>query len=42
MFRSNIMMYFHLVMPREGAWEIINALGSLGCIEIIDNEPEIP
>lgn len=36
MFRSNLMMYYHLVMPRESAWDIVNGLGELGCVEIVD------
>lgn len=42
MFRSNLMLYYHLVMPRESAWDIINGLGELGCVEIVDHEPTLP
>lgn len=42
MFRSNLMGYYNLIMPRESAWDIFNALGMLGCVEIVDYDPTIP
>jgi V-type H+-transporting ATPase subunit a len=29
-------------MPRESAWDIINVLGDLGTVEIIDHDPAVP
>lgn len=37
MFRSTIMLHYNLVMPRESAWDIINGLGEMGIVEIIDS-----
>jgi V-type H+-transporting ATPase subunit a len=36
MFRSDRMGYYTLHMPREYAWEVINELGALDCLQFVD------
>jgi len=36
MFRSDRMGYYNLIMPREYAWEVLNELGNLDCLQFID------
>ena len=36
LFRSDPMGYYNLSMPRENAWEILNDLGELDCLQFID------
>jgi len=36
MFRSDRMGYYTLHMPREYAWEVITELGSLDCLQFVD------
>lgn len=36
LFRSDVMGYYHLVMPRENAWEILNSLGDLKTLQFVD------
>lgn len=38
-FRSEKMGFYNLIMPRESAWEILNELGELNCLEFIDENP---
>lgn len=42
MFRSQTMLYYQLVMPRESAWDILNGLGELGAAQLIDYDPSLP
>lgn len=37
MFRSDRMGYFNIMMPREYAWEVLNELGELDCLQFVDN-----
>ncbi|CAD8050258.1 unnamed protein product [Paramecium primaurelia] len=39
MFRSQEMSYFQLVMPQDSAWTIMDQLGYLSKVEIIDHNP---
>jgi len=36
LFRSDRMGFYNLVMPREYAWEVLNELGGLDCLQFID------
>jgi V-type H+-transporting ATPase subunit a len=36
------MLYHQLVMPRESAWDILNGLGELGAVQLIDQDPSVP
>jgi V-type H+-transporting ATPase subunit a len=33
------MKYCNLILPRESAWEILNSLGELSCLQFIDQDP---
>lgn len=35
------MGYYSLVVPRESAWEVVNALGDLDCIHFVDYDPSV-
>lgn len=37
--RSEPMKYCNLILPRESAWEILNSLGELSCLQFIDQDP---
>lgn len=39
LFRSEIMSYCNLVLPRENAWEILNELGELSALHFVDQDP---
>ena len=36
MFRSESLEYYHLLLPSEQSWEILNKLGNLSKIHFID------
>lgn len=36
------MLLYQLIMPRESAWTVMDELGYLGKVEIIDHEPLAP
>ena len=35
-FRSEDMSLFEISIPKDSAWEIMNELGDLGCLHILD------
>ena len=37
--RSEPMKYCNLILPRESAWDILNSLGELSCLQFIDQDP---
>lgn len=39
-FRSETMAYFQIIIPRESAWYIVNELGKMNSIELVDMTPE--
>ncbi|CAD8083665.1 unnamed protein product [Paramecium sonneborni] len=41
-FRSKKMKYYSLVIPRESAWVVMDQLGRLGQLHIIDYDPLLP
>ena len=41
MFRSNLMQFYNIIMPRENAYDIFSALGQLGVVEVSDNDPSL-
>lgn len=36
------MIYNHILMPRELAWEILNKLGEVKCLHFVDLNPNLP
>ncbi|EGR26919.1 V-type ATPase 116kda subunit family protein, putative [Ichthyophthirius multifiliis] len=42
MFRSEKMSLYCILMPREGAWYVLNELGDLGMVHFVDSDSEIP
>ncbi|CAK67980.1 unnamed protein product (macronuclear) [Paramecium tetraurelia] len=42
MLRSQEMSLYQLIMPRESAWAVMDQLGYMGKVEIIDHDPSIP
>ena len=41
MFRSDAMAFYEIIMPREGAWDIMNELGETSALQFVDlNEDE--
>jgi hypothetical protein len=36
MFRSETVGYYHLLIPNESAWEILNEIGNLSAIDFVD------
>ncbi|KAL4479041.1 hypothetical protein ABPG73_022159 [Tetrahymena malaccensis] len=41
-FRSENMGYYHLILPRESSWEVMNELGGLSLLHFIDQNPDLP
>ncbi len=41
LFRSEEMNYYSLAMPRENAWDILNDLGEISCLQFIDQKPNV-
>ena len=41
LFRSEEMKYYSLAMPRENAWDILNELGEISCLQFIDQQPGV-
>jgi V-type H+-transporting ATPase subunit a len=41
MFRSQLMKYYSLVVPRESAWDVVNVLGDLDCLHFEDHDPTL-
>lgn len=41
-FRSLPMEYYNLIIPRESAWNVMNELGELDSLHIIDYDPLLP
>lgn len=39
-FRSETMSYYQLIIPRESAWYVLNELGKVNTVEIVDMNPE--
>lgn len=42
LFRSERMGYYHITMPREGTWDVLNELGQKGYNQFIDMNPNEP
>jgi len=40
LFRSERMLYYEFRMPRESAWEILNEIGEIDCVEFIDQNSD--
>lgn len=38
-FRSEVMGFYNIVMPRESAWDILNELGTMDSVHFIDSDP---
>ena len=36
------MLLYQLIMPRESAWGVMDQLGYMGKVEIVDHDPSIP
>ena len=41
LFRSEEMNFYSLAMPRENAWDILNDLGEISCLQFIDQNPNV-
>jgi len=41
LFRSDLMNYYSLAMPRENAWDILNDLGEISCLQFVDQHPNV-
>ena len=41
-YRSKEMEFYHLVIPRESAWKVVNSLGFLDMIHFVDHDPGQP
>ena len=41
LFRSDEMNYYSLAMPREHAWDILNELGEISCLQFVDQAPNV-
>jgi V-type H+-transporting ATPase subunit a len=36
------MEYYNLIIPRESSWNVMNELGELECLHLIDYDPLLP
>lgn len=41
LFRSEEMNFYSLAMTRESAWDILNELGEISCLQFIDQQPNV-
>ena len=41
-FRSQEMEFYNLIVPRESAWDVMNALGYYDTIHFVDYDPSLP
>lgn len=41
LFRSEEMNFYSLAMTRESAWNILNELGEISCLQFIDQQPNV-
>lgn len=42
LFRSQEMEFYNLIVPRESAWDVMNALGYFDIVHFVDYDPLLP